>query len=155
MPNTCAGEPGTFTGLPPSRTYTPPVILGFCSSPNPATKTCPAPKANAVGVGTPRATTVAERPATVFGDGGGPFGFGFAATAPDAVATAAANATKATTLIFMRPPSVEPQSADAKRPVQSMPVIHVRQRRPTVEVATNASYSPFPDRHVRHARACP
>jgi hypothetical protein len=43
-------------------------------SPKAATKTCPAPNANVVGVGIPRATTATACPFTAVGGGGGPAG---------------------------------------------------------------------------------
>src|SRR3954464_5667558 len=101
-PKTCGGEPGSLRATPPSTTKTPPVFAGCSSSPKAATNRWPAPKANVVGVGIPRATTATAWPSTAFGGGGGPW----VASAADAAIAAAARLSARADL-RMRPASLQ------------------------------------------------
>jgi hypothetical protein len=81
-PNDTAGDPGTRTAVPPFRTYTPPPALGGVVPS--LTNTCPSPKAKAVGVVTPVATSWSFAPLA---------GFGIGVVAAEAVATSAMHTT--------------------------------------------------------------
>src|SRR6476469_6207324 len=83
----CATTRDFVNLVPFLSTQTPPTGFGLSSLPNPATNTCPAPNANVVGVGTPRATTVTAWPPTAFGGGGGPFAAKAVETSTKAPAT--------------------------------------------------------------------